>query len=659
MRSLRVLITIGIKLCISVTLCLKKTIMKKHYILTLAFAALFTTACEDFLDRQPLSSVTSEHYLNTENELASFGAAQYTTLPSHPQGVYSIGTFGTDNNSDNQCSSNVNSNFIPGERRVATSGGWDFKNIRDCNYFLETVLPKYEAGSISGVDANIRHYIGEMYFFRAFQYFSFLKTYGDFPIVDKVLSDDYKELAEANQRRPRNEVARFILADLDKAINMLLETAPASNRLTRYAALLLKSRVGLYEGSWLKYHAGTDRVPGGPGWPGANASYLNGFTINLDEEIKFFLTEAKGAAEQVADKFPLGDYASMFNSIDLSNMSEVLLWRRYDTDLKIFHYVVSYLQTVYPGGNGCGNTGFTRSLVETYLMKNGLPIYASGSQYKGDETLADVVADRDERLRESISIPGDVINPRITFTRPGITIVAENRNTTGYCLRKGLNQDPSMAATLPCYTASVIFRAGEAYLNYIEAQYLLNSSLDAKSTAYWKALRQRAGVSDDIQKTIDATDLNKENDLAVYSGDQLVDATLYNIRRERRSEFIAEGQRLDDLYRWRSLDRMKDYHMEGFNLWDKQFEMYDDLKPAGEAADPNVSAKDYKYLRPFRVHSNNKAYNGYTFMQAHYLTPIAYDVIRLSTPENGGDISTAYIYQNPGWKVQAGSSAEK
>lgn len=635
--------------------------MKKQsiIILSLAVGSLSFTACNDFLDREPLSSVTSENYLNTEAELASFGAAQYDALPAHKPGDYNVGVFKTDNNSDNQCSATEDNNFVPGERRVPTSGEWDFKKIRDCNYFLETVLPKYEAGKISGLDPNIRHYIGEMYFFRAFQYFTFMKKYGDFPIVDKTLSDDYAELAEANQRRPQNEVARFILKDLDKAAEMMKETAPEANRLTRYVALLLKSRVALYEGTWLKYHAGTDRVPGGPGWPGANAPYLNGFSIDLNSEVQFFLSEAKAAAEQVADNFPLEDYSSMFNSIDLSDKKEVLLWRKYDISLKVFHYVVSYLQTVQPGGNGCGNTGFTRSLVESFLMTNGLPIYASGSGYQGDKTLADVAADRDNRLRESMSIPGDPINPMNTYIRPGITIITENKNTTGYTLRKGLNQDPSMGATNPSNTGCVIFRAAEAYLNYIEAQYVLNNSLDAKSTAYWKALRNRAGVDDDIQKTIAATDLSKENDLAFYSGEQQVDATLYNIRRERRSEFIAEGMHLDDLYRWRALDRMKDYQMEGFNLWDENYKLYDDLKPEGEADEPNVSSRSNKYIRPFQIHRNNKAFNGYTFMKAHYLAPIAYDVIRLSTPEKGGDISTAYIYQNPGWDVQPGTSASK
>ncbi|WP_288204981.1 RagB/SusD family nutrient uptake outer membrane protein [uncultured Parabacteroides sp.] len=630
-------------------------------ILSLAAGAFCFTACNDFLDREPLSSVTSEHYLNTETELASFGAAQYDALPAHKPGEYNIGVFKTDNNSDNQCAAKEEDNFVPGERRVPTSGEWDFKKIRDCNYFLETVLPKYEEGKISGTDANIRHYIGEMYFFRAFQYFTFMKKYGDFPIVDKVLSDDYTELTEANQRRPQNEVARFILKDLDTAAEMMKATAPESNRLTKYVALLLKSRVALYEGTWLKYHAGTDRVPGGPGWPGANASYLKDFNIDLNSEINFFLSEAKSSAQIVADAFPLEDYSSMFNSVDLSDKKEVLLWRRYDIDLKVFHYVVSYLQTVDVGGNGSGNSGYTRSLVESVLMKNGLPIYASGSGYKGDKTLEDVTANRDNRFRESISIPGDPINNRNNFIRPGLTINTETKNTTGYCIRKGLNQDASMGPTLPGNTGCVIFRAAEAYLNYIEANYVLDHNLDAKSTAYWKALRDRAQVDNDFQKTISATDLSKENDLAVYSGDNTVDATLYNIRRERRIEFIAEGLRLDDLYRWRSLDKMKNYQVEGFNLWDENYKLYDagELKPEGEADEPNVSSRANKYIRPYQIHKNNKAFNGYTFMQAHYLAPIAYDVIRLSTPDKGGDIGTAYIYQNPGWDVQAGSSALK
>ena len=40
----------------------------------------------------------------------------------------------------------------------------------------------------------------------------------------------------------------------------------------------------------------------------------------------------------------------------------------------------------------------------------------------------------------------------------------------------------------------------------------------------------------DYEKTIRNTDMSKEVDWAKYSGSTLVDATLFNIRRERRCE---------------------------------------------------------------------------------------------------------------------------
>lgn len=52
----------------------------------------------------------------------------------------------------------------------------------------------------------------------------------------------------------------------------------------------------------------------------------------------------------------------------------------------------------------------------------------------------------------------------------------------------------------------------------MEADYELNNSLDANSDKYWKALRSRAGMDTDYQKTINATDLSKELDFARYSG---------------------------------------------------------------------------------------------------------------------------------------------
>lgn len=55
------------------------------------------------------------------------------------------------------------------------------------------------------------------------------------------------------------------------------------------------------------------------------------------------------------------------------------------------------------------------------------------------------------------------------------------------------------------------YRAAEAYLNYIEACYLRKGSIDASADKYWKAIRKRAGVSEDYRRTIELTDMSKES----------------------------------------------------------------------------------------------------------------------------------------------------
>lgn len=61
----------------------------------------------------------------------------------------------------------------------------------------------------------------------------------------------------------------------------------------------------------------------------------------------------------------------------------------------------------------------------------------------------------------------------------------------------------------------------------------------------------------------------KENDWGAYSANVLVNPTLFNIRRERRCELMAEGLRDMDLHRWRAMDQMisTPYHIEGINFW--------------------------------------------------------------------------------------------
>lgn len=76
----------------------------------------------------------------------------------------------------------------------------------------------------------------------------------------------------------------------------------------------------------------------------------------------------------------------------------------------------------------------------------------------------------------------------------------------------------------------------------MEASYEKNGSVDNTADKYWRAIRRRAKVDEDYNKTIAATDMAQEakGDWGAYSHGQLIDATLYNIRRERRCDLSPQ-----------------------------------------------------------------------------------------------------------------------
>ena len=108
-------------------------------------------------------------------------------------------------------------------------------------------------------------------FLSAYEYFNKVKKLGDFPIITEVQGMDYEALVTSSKREPRTKVIRFILQDLEDAITMMQDKSPDNgkrNRLSKDVARLFKSRVALFEASWLRNFAGTAFVPNGIGWPG-------------------------------------------------------------------------------------------------------------------------------------------------------------------------------------------------------------------------------------------------------------------------------------------------------------------------------------------------------------------------------------------------------
>jgi len=667
------------------------------------------TSCSDFLDRPPLDQISPDSYYTTADQLGTFTINYYTSIFPNNSGWFAgVATF--DDGTDNQASRGGNSGmYLQDQWKVPTSGGIGMNAIRNVNKFINESEAKIAAGKVTGTPEQINQYMGEAYFIRAMLYYSKLQDYGDFPIELKELNID-NDLVEASKRQPRNLVARQILSDMDKAIDKLQVTIANKVRINKNAALAMKSRMALYEATFEKYHRGTGRVPGDANWPGKNKEWNKNFTINQDDEVNFFLDQAIDAAKKVCDAVPLktqnnhvmnpsaigqyngwNAYYDMFASPDLSKYPEVLLWRQFNSNLtpSLAHLTSNKLR-------GGASTGWTRGLVESFLMKNGLPIYASGSGYHGDTTVDMAKTDRDERLQLFMFGESDVLgidqksidlaNKKLAAGATPLTKILFNaatlfatdqasRDVTGYRQRKFYNYDPAMqlGQTFSDVDGQIIIRVEEAMLNYIEASYLRTGSLDATATGYWTALRARAGITAPISTTIAATDMSKEADVnrpsydwAAFSAGHPVDATLYSIRRERRSEFAGEGLRNDDLIRWASLDQVKNYQIEGVNFWDQIYQNPSFVNDKGVSliiadgeSNATMSAKTLsKYVRPYQIQkTNNILYDGYTFYQAHYLSPFSYQEMQLCSPD--GTAENSNLYQNIYWPVEANGEAIK
>lgn len=711
-----------------------------------AVSGMLTTSCEDFLDREPITDLTPESYFTTADQVAAYTVQYYVDQLkdsrdkslTHETPSYNSCKTRNDDVTDNLFVEQGSLTYFAGNKLVPAGRNLKtlYERVRVWNWLLEQVTPKIEAGTLVGAE----QYVGEAYFFRALAYYNGLVQFGDLPIITEVLPDDNAILVENSVRQPRNEVARFILKDLDTAIGMLgSKSSVGTQRINKETALLLKSRVGLFEGTFEKYHQGTGRVPGDENWPGA-ASHA-GKTFDIDGEINFFLEQAIEAAQQVADATVLTEnnhklnpeagetsmgnpYFDMFSSVSLNGYDEILLWREYISSAGMHN-------ATYQLTRGGDRTGLSRSYVRSFLMKDGLPYYAS-SQYQGDTSVSQEKMNRDERLQLFVSGEDDVLSsasddPRVlgdeeghipgtVFTLDTLNIGGmgelQSRDPTGYRPRKYISYDYSgqnytqSASTTGC----PVFRSAEALLNYIEAYYVRYGQLDDKAKGYWRQLRERAGVSTDINATINATDLTKEfdndngiikGDLAVYSGTTMVDKTLYNIRRERRCEFISEGMRWDDLKRWRSWDMIlasgsTRYLLQGMNIWDEAFKKYgidkdypingyeNYFRNTSDKSDPaypylngsnntpfivtsgeggNVSAPNDeltgKYLSPLRVDIRNSQLlnGGYSWYKAYYLEPLGVQDLTL-TATDPTDPSTSVMYQNPYWPTDAGRANE-
>ena len=564
------------------------------------------TACNKNLDKLPLDTISSEVYWKTTNDLKLFVNQFYPIAFNISGSDRYEGIFAADLESDDM----AHVQDIPrlyGSRVVPATGGWNYQPIRSVNYFLAN----YEKCE-SNFD-GYKRYLGEALFFRAFFYFDLVKAYGDVPYIVEPLNTDSKELYTA--RTPRNQVIDSIIADLDKAIDYLPSgKQEGGTRVSKEIAQMYISRVGLYEGTWEKYHSGDVFGVSNPD----PQKYLQ-MAVQATEAVM-----QSGIYNIYSTGNPEWDYF-FFAQLDYSNNPEVLLWKKYDLNLGMGHARQFQIATGKSGG-----MGLTKSFVESYLLTDGNPIYQSDGSpdplYKDDADLIKTAINRDPRFKQTIFTPGfplQIFGSDTTFfKRPAVDQPAHTVNPTGYQINKTLNFDPIHHKSLDThsdgFTGWIILRYAEVLLNHAEAKAELGTLTQADIDNTIKLIRGRVGMPNLVISNI-KTDPNW-----LFPG---LSPVLNEIRRERRVELIGEGFRWDDIARWAAADKL----IKGKRPLGAKFNSIDY---------PDLSAGNFSLTNGYFDPLKSRLPNGYDFnLGRDYLDPISTEELVLNSS----------LTQNPGW----------
>src|SRR5690606_39274448 len=168
-----------------------------------------------------------------------------------------------------------------------------------------------------------------------------------------------------------NEVMDQVYEDLEYAISNVRLNDGVRN-VNRYVVLAFASRIGLYEGSWQKYHYG-----------------------NSSRAQKFFQL-ALNSATQVMNSGRYNivlDYKSLFTSDDLTNAQDVILSRAYSAALGVTHAVATNSNLVESRAQGP-----TTDLLKAYLCRDGRTYQNSTLTDARSFLLADMIKTRDPRF---------------------------------------------------------------------------------------------------------------------------------------------------------------------------------------------------------------------------------------------------------------------
>src|SRR5690606_26752403 len=239
-------------------------------------------------------------------------------------------------------------------------------------------------------------------------------------------------------------------------------------------------------------------------------------------------------------------FRSLFGSQSLAGNAEVLMYRHYDAALGVTHHVASYsniTESQSPAAN--------LALIKSFIAVDGQPYQLSSVPDADKLDISNLVATRDPRFEATFWDVPRSQSATLLYADKFIDRVGPTYAGGTYPPQYGSNTNTNDAP---------VMRLGEVVLNWIEAKAELatlggpavtQADIDASVNAIRNSPLDAMAVAKRIQKTAAMTLTSLPND---PDRDADVPALIWEIRRERRMEFVFEHSRLLDIKRWKKLN---------------------------------------------------------------------------------------------------------
>ena len=513
--------------------------MKKHSLILMTFVLLIFIGCDDFLDRPSLTEMNDENYWTSENNLRLFSHGFYEnyfvgynsswgTAYAPLRGYYFSDDFtsrGKQGGFETQApSSRASTSTTPDMLTTYAGPSWNFSWVRKSNLFLDRI-----DGMKGGVldDEAYNHWSAVARFFRGYEYSRLVSVFGDVPYYGRVIEDSELDTLYKD-RDDRTMIMDKVYEDFEYVLQNMRTSDGDAQYLNRYIAAGFISRFMLFEGTWQKYH------------------------LNNTAKANKYLQQAVKAANIVMNsgKYSFSsDFRSLFGSQNLAGNNEVIMYRHYDGALNVTHHVASY-SNLTEGQATAPNL----SLAKAFICNDGQPYQLSTVENADKLDIQNVVATRDPRFEATFWDAPMKESATLLYADKFIDRVGPTLYGSSYPPMYGSNTNTNDAP---------VMRLAEVVLNWVEAkaematiggtavtQADLDVSINAIRQRPLDAVATGKGITKTASLMINAIPDDPDRDTDVP-------ALIWEIRRERRMEFVYEHSRLLDIKRWNKINYMK------------------------------------------------------------------------------------------------------